>query len=168
MMRNVPLLQLFLTNHLPASPALAHTFLLCISRTVQWERAEQRESLGSSAEPCTVCRRRERRQVCKPTRHSRLGFDLLCLVTPSSASFLCLSREDVLRAFTWPAARNRILAIPEFRTSVLICLALGAALLQNLLLVCAMNLSHQEHRGEFDGVRKHDSPCGSPDILDHM
>lgn len=42
------------------------------------------------------------------------------------------------------------------------------AAFENLLLVFAMNLPHQEWRGEFDGVRKHDSPCSSQDILDQM
>lgn len=39
---------------------------------------------------------------------------------------------------------------------------------QDLLLVFAMNLAHREQRGEFDGVKKHRSLCGSQDILDRM
>lgn len=39
---------------------------------------------------------------------------------------------------------------------------------QDLLLVFAMNLAHREQRGEFDGVKKHRSLCGSQDILDQM
>lgn len=107
-----------------------------------------------------VCRPRERRQVCNPTRHGHLGFDLLCLMT-LSASFPRLRREDALRAFTWPATPNHILAVPKFSTSVLICLALSAALLPRLRIYClffATNLSRQGWRGEFGGVKKHHPP----------
>ena len=61
----------------------------------------------------------------------------------------------------YPKVQNICLNLPGPQRCAL-------AAFENLLLVFAMNLSPQEQRGEFGGVRKHHSPCGSQDILDQM
>jgi len=136
-MRNLSLLQDFLTNYFSYLSNICPRFPpLYFSGPGNGDVLSSMNLAGKVSWAVDSVRRpQEWLQVCNPTLRSHLGFDLLCLIT-LSASFLCLRREDVLRAFTWPAARNHILAIPKFRTSVLICLALSAAHLQPLRIYC--------------------------------
>lgn len=79
-------------------------------------------------------------------------------------SFLCLRREDTLRNFAWFTTQNHFLGIQQFRTTVLICLAFGVALLldwSTSSLVFHNDSLAPKLREETSTVLKHSSCCGA-------
>ena len=95
----------------------------------------------------SVCRPQEWLQVCNPTRHSHLGFDLLCLIT-LSICFIIVSEKGGCSESLHMAGRTK--PHPRYPKVQNICLNLSGpqrcalAAFENLLLVFAMNLSPQE------------------------